>query len=180
MSARLVKDSKDRPHRVLHQEMRMSCGPACVAMTEEAYKQQCIRNAEERVRNLSQKYPGHFTAGGGTTINNLADVMRVEGIPTYKPVQIPRKSMFSYFHHYCRQRTPIIAQVLWLQPETITMMTHFTLLKHVDSDNRMVFLDPLHDVVELHRDQLSEHFHYRSASGSNGELTGWMVIPHLR
>ncbi|MGH9820912.1 MAG: hypothetical protein ACRD43_12140 [Pyrinomonadaceae bacterium] len=179
MPPRFVKDSRDRTHYVWHQEMRMSCGPACVAMAEEAYRQQRTENAEARVRQLSQKYPGHFTATTGTTIMNLADVMRVEGIPTYKPVQIPRKTMFSYFHHYCRRRTPIIAQVLWLQPDSITMMTHFTLLKQVDTDNRMIFLDPLHDVVEVHRDQLTEHFHYRSASGSNGELTGWMVIPHL-
>ncbi|HYJ92596.1 MAG TPA: papain-like cysteine protease family protein [Pyrinomonadaceae bacterium] len=179
MPARYVKDSKGRMHYIWHQEMAMSCGPASVAMTEEAYKKKCIVNAEARVREISQKYPGKFTAGGGTGIDNLASVLQEEGVPVYKPMLAAKEKMFSYFWAYVRPRTPIIAQVMWLQPASITMQTHFTVLKQIDHDHRMIFLDPLFDVVEVPRAQLSERFTYIASSGQTGQLTGWMVIPRL-
>jgi predicted double-glycine peptidase len=161
MAARIVKDSRNRSHRVLHQQMRMSCGPACVAMTEEAYKQQNIDNAEERIRGLSQRYSGSFNAVRGTTINNLADVLRAEGVPTYQPVRVNKDRLLAYFRTYCGPRTPIIAQLMWLQPEAITMMTHFIVLKQIDRDNRMIFLDPLNDVVEVSKEQFADPVNYR-------------------
>src|SRR6185369_3040648 len=180
MGARFVQDSRNRTHYVWHQEMAMSCGPACIAMTEQAYYQKNIENAETRVRDLSQKYPGNFNVRSGTTIENLATVLRAEGIPTYKPVQLKKADLFSYFRHYVRPRTPVICQLLWLQPESVTMMTHFVLLKQVDPDSRMIFLDPLNDVVEVSYDQLvKERVNYRANGGYNGQLTGWIVVPHL-
>lgn len=179
MAGRWVKDSRDRAHYVLHQERRMSCGPACVAMTEEAYKQKNIGDAEARVRQLSQNYPGKFTEAGGTTIDNLQHVLNAEGVPTYKPVRVAKDQLFNYFRAYVGPRTPIIAQLMWLTPETITMMTHFTLLKQIDHDHRMIFLDPLNDVVEVPRKQLDERVPYVTTGGATGQLTGWVVIPHL-
>ena len=180
MAARLVKDSRNRTHSVWHQEMAMSCGPACVAMTEQAYYDRNVENAEVRIRDLSQKYPGHFDARGGTSIENLASVLRAEGIPTYKPVQLKKANLFSYFRHYVHPRTPVICQLLWLQPESVTMATHFVLLKQVDPDRRMIFLDPMNDVVEVSYDQLlKDNLNYRARGGYNGQLTGWIVVPHL-
>jgi hypothetical protein len=181
MAARFVKDSLGRTHYLLHQEMAMSCGPACVAMTEEAFKKKCFVNAEGRIRQISQRYPGKFSAGGGTTIENLATVLRAEGVPTYKPVQVKKDKLLSYFHAYVSPRTPIITQILWLQPETITMMTHFVVLKQIDADKRMNFLDPLNDVVEVPHDQfVHEPLNYQTGSGAKGQLTGWIVVPHVR
>ncbi|MEP7075322.1 MAG: papain-like cysteine protease family protein [Acidobacteriota bacterium] len=181
MAARYVKDSRDRSHYVLHQEMRMSCGPACVAMIEDAFKQKCMNNGEVRIRQISQNYPGKFTAAGGTGIDNLAAVMRAEGIPTYAPVHVPKGRLFAYFRTYVGPRTPIIAQVMWLQPETITMMTHYTVLKQIDIDNLMIFLDPMNDVVEVPHEQLvKETYTYQTKGGSKGQLTGWIIVPHLR
>ena len=157
----------------------MSCGPASVAMTEEAYKKKCIVNAEGRIRELSQRYPGKFTASQGTGIDNLASVLEAEGVPVYKPVLVPKAHMFDYFWAYVHPRTPIIAQVMWLQPQSITMQTHFTVLKQIDHDHRMIFLDPLFDIVEVPRAQLSEQFTYKATSGQTGQLTGRMVIPRL-
>src|SRR5258707_8509057 len=113
MPARYVEDSKGRMHCIWHQEMAMSCGPASVAMTEEAYKKKRIVNAEGRIREISQKYPGKFTAGGGTGIDNLASILQAEGVPVYKPVHVAKEKMFSYFWAYVHPRTPIIAQVMW-------------------------------------------------------------------
>ena len=158
----------------------MSCGPACVAMAEQAYTQKEHANAEERIREISQKYPGQFTQRTGTGIENVASVLRAEGIPTYKPVQLKKADLFSYFRCYVHPRTPVICQLLWLRPESITMMTHFVLLKQVDPDRRMIFLDPLNDVVEVTFDQLvKDPFHYTARNGSSGGLTGWIVVPHL-
>jgi len=158
----------------------MSCGPACVAMAEQAYTQKDTANAEARIRDISQKYPGHFDSRGGTKIENLASVMRAEGIPTYAPVHVTKDKLFSYFHHYIHPRTPVICQLLWLQPASVTMVTHFVLLKQVDPDRRMIFLDPLNDVVEVSYDQLiKENINYRASGGYNGQLTGWIVVPHL-
>ena len=180
MAARFVKDSRGRTHYVWHQEMAMSCGPSCVVMTEQAYTQKTVDNAEARIRDLSQKYPGKFTAGGGTGIDNLASVLRAEGIPTYKPVQVSKDKLYSYFRHYVHPRTPVICQLLWLQPESVTMVTHFVLLKQVDADRRMIFLDPLNDVVEISYEQFTtDRVNYRAPGGYNGQLTGWIVVPHL-
>ena len=161
----------------------MSCGPACVAMVEDAFKEKCINNAEGRIREISQKYPGKFTPAAGTGIDNLAAVMRAEGIPTYDPMHAHTKEgLFANFWAYVGPRTPIIAQVLWLQPETITMMTHFTVLKQIDTpDNRMIFLDPMNDVVEVSHEQLvKDPFSYQTKGGSKGQLTGDILVPHLR
>ena len=179
MPARYVADSKGRMHYIWHQEMAMSCGPASVAMTEEAYNKKSTDNAEARIREISQKYPGKFTARGGTGIDNLASVLQEEGVRVFKPVHAARETMFAYFWAYVRPRTPIIAQVMWLQPASITMQTHFTVLRQVDHDHRMIFLDPLFDVVEVPRAQLSERFTYKTRSGQVGQLTGWMIIPRL-
>ena len=63
----------------------MSCGPACVAMTEGQYKQMCMIDPEGRARQLSQNYPERFTATGGTGAVNLAYVLNAEGVRHGKP-----------------------------------------------------------------------------------------------
>jgi hypothetical protein len=106
--------------------------------------------------------------------------MRAEGIPTYQPVRLAKEKMFSYFWTYVSPRTPVITQLLWLQPSSITMQTHFILLKQIDRDHRMFFLDPMNDVVEVPREQLEkERITYRTPGGATGQLTGWVCIPHL-
>ena len=146
--------------------MTMSCGPACVAMVESQYKQACMIDPEGRARQLSQNYPDKFTATGGTGAANLAYVLNAEGVPTYATTGTGNK-MFDYFWAYIGDRTPIIAHISWA-----TGGGHFTILRQIDSDHRMIFLDPWYDVVEVPRASLPNY------GIPGGTLSGWLTIPH--
>ena len=167
MSARFATDSRGRTHYLLHQEMNMSCGPACVAMAEGSYKQMCMIDPESRARQLSQNYPEKFTATGGTGAINLAYVLNAEGVPAWKTDSLTGTRLFDYFYAYCTERTPIIAHISWSGGGG-----HFTVLKQIDADHRMIFLDPWYDVVEVNRASLPNY------GIAGGTLNGYLTIPH--
>jgi hypothetical protein len=169
MTARWATDSRGRSHYLLHQEMDQSCGPACVAMAESFYKLACMVDPEGRARQLSQNYPGRFTASGGTTAGNLAYVLNAEGVPTYASECVSQNRLFDYFWAYVGDRTPTIAKILWNGGGR-----HFTVLRQIDADHRLIFLDPWYDVVEVPRSQLPNY----NANGASGVLEGWLTITH--
>lgn len=111
MSARWVTDSRGRSHYLLHQELAQSCGPACVAMAEQIYKQACLIDPEGRARQISQLYPGSFDPKNGTLATNLAYVLNHIGVPAYRSEGVAGTRIFDYFWYYCGERTPIIAHI---------------------------------------------------------------------
>ncbi len=170
MSARWAADSKGKMHYLLHQEKKMSCGPACIAMAEGMYKLQCMVDPEKRARDISQQYPGSFDEDNGTKASNLAYVLNHIGVQAYKSEGVGGPKIFEYFWHYCSERTPIIAHIAWSGGGG-----HFTLLKEIDrSTHRMLFLDPWYDVVEVDRKDLPKY----SPMGAAGTLSGWMTITY--
>lgn len=169
MSARFRTDSKGRTHYLLHQEMSQSCGPACIAMAESLYKLKCMIDPEGRARQISQNYPGSFTAAGGTRNDNLAYVLNAIGVPSYGGQNATQAKLFDYFWHYLGDRTPIIAHISWSGGGG-----HFTLLRQIDPDHTMIFLDPWYDVVEVPRAQLPNY----NVAGASGTLSGWVTITH--
>jgi hypothetical protein len=168
MSARFCTDSKGRSHYILHQEMAQSCGPACVAMAEGLYKLACMIDPEARARQLSQNYPGNFQAASGTNAGNLSYVLNAEGVPCYGTVNAGAR-LFDYFWQYCGERTPIIAHIAWAGGGG-----HFTLLRQIDPDHKMIFLDPWYDVIEVPRSQLPNY----NVPGAAGTLSGWINVTH--
>jgi hypothetical protein len=170
MSARWATDSKGRSHYLLHQEMDMSCGPACVAMTESLYKQACMIDPERRAREISQLYPKSFDPKVGTYPSNLSYVLNHIGVQAYRAEGIASNKLFDYFWAYCGDRTPIIAHIAWSGGGG-----HFTMLRQIDkSDHRLIFLDPWYDVVEVARKALPKY----GKGGAAGTLSGWMVITY--
>lgn len=171
MGARWVTDSKGKSHYLLHQELAQSCGPACVAMCEEIYKQACMIDPEGRARTISQLYEGSFDPKNGTRASNLAYVLNHIGVPSYRSEGVGGAKIFDYFWAYCSDRTPIIAHIAWAGGGG-----HFTLLRSIDrSTHRMLFYDPWYDVVEVDRANLPN---YRTNSGASGQLSGWLTITH--
>ncbi|HLA95306.1 MAG TPA: papain-like cysteine protease family protein [Pyrinomonadaceae bacterium] len=172
MSARWATDSTGKAHYLLHQEMDNSCGPACVAMVEETYKQACLIDPEGRARQISQDFPGRFQADTGTTAGNLAYVLNAIGVPCYASEFVPQARMFDYFWQYVSDRTPVIAKILWAGGGG----RHFSVLKEINrTTHKMIFLDPWYDVVEINRADLPR---YSAGGGANGTLEGWLTIPH--
>ena len=151
-SARLVFDSKGRSHYVCDQQYTMSCGPACVAMTEHYYKGMCMISPEGRAQVLSQRYPGSFSLEKGTLTENLYQVLCKEGIKVYSPITVPQDKTFDYFYQYVGDKTPAIALVKWASGGG-----HFVVCRMIDTDHTMVFLDPIHGVVEVARTDLPRY-----------------------
>jgi hypothetical protein len=168
MSAGFRTDSKGRTHYILFQELTMSCGPACVAMAEEIFKQACLIDPEGRARQISQNYEGRFTATGGTNVTNLAYVLNALSVPAYAATDCSAR-LYDYLHYYVKDRTPTIAHISWASGGG-----HFTLCRIVDDDGTMVFLDPWYGVVEVRRSNLPNY----NATGATGTLSGWLVITH--
>ena len=168
MSARYRSDSRGRSHYLLHQEMDQSCGPACCAMAESFYMLACMENPEGRARQISQNYPGRFTATGGTFASNLAYVLNAEGVPSYASTAVGPDNIFAYCWYYIGERTKIIAHIKWKTGG------HFTLLKQIDSDHRLIFLDPWYDVIEVPRASLPNY----NVPGGSGTLSGILTIVH--
>lgn len=169
MSARFRTDSKGRSHYILHQEMNQSCGPACIAMAESLYKLQCMIDPERRARLISQEYPGSFTEAGGTRADNLAYVLNRIGVKAYGGTDVTTGKLFDYFWQYIGDRTPIIAHISWQNGGG-----HFTLLRQIDADHRLIFLDPWYDIVEVPRSQLPTY----NVPGGSGTFSGWLTITH--
>jgi len=135
-------------------------------MVESQYKQACMIDPEARARQLSQNYPDKFTATGGTGASNLAYVLNAEGVPCYASTGVAGK-IFDYCYYYLSERTPIIAHIAWASGGG-----HFTVLSEIDANQRLYFLDPWYDVVEVNRSSLPNY------GIAGGTLSGWLTIPH--
>ena len=170
MSAFFQNDSRGRSHYVLRQELSQSCGPACVAMSESFYKTQCMIDPEARARRLSQLYPGSFNPQTGTMAANLSNVLNAEGVATYAVTLVQHSKLFDYFSYYVGNRTPTIAHIGWANGGG----GHFTVCRQVDSDGRIIFLDPWYGVVEVMRANLPNY----NIAGAAGQLSGWLNITH--
>lgn len=171
MAAVWETDSKGRSHYMLRQELKNSCGPACVAMAEGIYKMQCMIDPEKRAREISKQYPKGFKEEEGTYPSNLAYVLNHIGVRAYKSEGVGGPKIFDYFWHYVGGRTPIIAQIKWSGNKG----AHFALLTEIDrATHRMIFYDPWYGLVELDRKDLPNY----SKSGASGVLNGWMTITY--
>jgi hypothetical protein len=169
MTARFFTDSKKRSHYILMQELAQSCGPACVAMVEDSYKQACMVDGEGRARQLSQKYPGKWTATGGTAdMENLTDVLNAEGVKAYRATWVGT-SLYSYLAYYAKEKTPVIVHVRW-GPNS----GHFIVCPFVDADGTIPFHDPWYGLVETQGASLPAY----APTGASGTLSGWIVVPH--
>jgi hypothetical protein len=141
--ANFYRDSHQQTWGVMMQERHMSCGPACVAMTEVYYKSHIVENMEGRMRALSQKYPGRFTDAGGTSMDNMVDVLREEGVKTFDVLRTDR--VWAYLYKYANDNTPIIVEIDWA-----TGGKHVVVCPYVyKSDWKSIFLDPGFGLVEL-------------------------------
>src|SRR5262249_10090855 len=167
-TARIVSDSKGRSHYVMNKKYTMSCGPACVAMTEYYYfgQRQCAKTPEGRAQVLSQRYPGSFSLETGTRTENLYHVLNKEGIKSYWPTTMSQGKIFDYLYQYITDTTPAIAHTRWASGNG-----HFTVCRMIDSDHTVVFLDPEYGVVEVARQALPR---YRT----NGQLSGEFIFTH--
>ncbi len=169
--ANFYRDSKDQSWGVLIQEKNKSCGPASVAMTEVYYKSQVIGDPEARARQLSQKYPGHFTETGGTYINNLAYVLREEGIKCYDPFYTV--AVWNYLYAYANDNTPVIVQIAWQGGGG-----HFAVCVCVyKTDQKCIFLDPWYGLVERAGSTLPDYSIGTPEFGTTpGKLSGWILL----
>lgn len=167
--AKIVSDSKGNSHYMLFQELKMSCGPACIAMAESFYKLKCMVNPEKRAREISQKYPWKWTAEGGTKSGNITHVLNDLGVKTYKWVDVPDNKIYTYLKHYVKERTPTIANINWSKGG------HFTLVRKVYDDGTIVCLDPWYGVVEIKKDDIPKY----NPPGNSGKLSGWLNITYI-
>ena len=92
-----------------------------------------------------------FTETGGTGAGNLAYVLNAEGVPCYASTGVGNK-LFDYCNYYLSERTAIIAHISWASGGG-----HFTVLSEIDSNQRLYFLDPWYDVVEVSRSSLPNY-----------------------
>lgn len=166
--AKVLSDSKGNSHYILIQEFSMSCGPASIAMTESQYKLQCMIDPEGKARKISQKYPGSYTATGGTDGSNLTDVLNAEGVKTYACFQVANNKIFDYLSHYVKETTPTICHIQW------TKGGHFVVARKVYSDGTIVFLDPWYGLVEVKKSNLPNY----NPAGAGGQLSGWLNITY--
>lgn len=159
------------------QEKGKSCGPACVAMTKVYYTSSIKENLEAEVRQLSQNYPGKFTESGGTSIRNLVDVLRAEGIKTYDAIYT--NNVWSYLYTYAHDNTPIIVHIDWAGGGA-----HVSVCICVyKSDQKCIFLDPWYGLVEIAGSQLPKYTVSDPTgtfgSVAQGSLSGWIVMTYL-
>ena len=166
--AKTVIDSKGNSHYMLFQELKMSCGPASVAMCESLYKLQCMVDPEGKARKLSQNYPGKWTATGGTMASNLSYILNAEGVRCYAATDIPDAKVWSYLSYYVKERTPTIAHIKWSKGG------HFVVVRKVYSDGTIVCLDPWYGLVEVQKKTLPAY----NPAGASGKLSGWMNITY--
>ncbi len=173
--ANFYSDSHGERWGVMIQEKNMSCGPACVAMTEVYYKSSVTANLEARVRGLSQKYPGKFIETGGTGVTNLVSVLREEGIKTYDALHVDPTRVWAYLYQYAKDSTPIIVHIAW------NVGAHFSICVNVyKTDQRCIFLDPWYGLVEFAGSQIPKYTVADStgtfAPVANGNFSGWIIV----
>ena len=170
--AEFYSDSHGERWGVMKQERQYSCGPACAAMTEVYYKQSIVANLEGRIRALSQKYPGRFRDGAGTSMDNLVDVLREEGVKTWNVVRTDR--VWAYLYKYANDDTPVIVEINW-----DTGAKHLVVCPYVyKSDQHCIFLDPGYGLVELPGPSLPAYGFAPGKQWRVGALSGQLIITH--
>lgn len=173
--ANFYSDSHGERWGVMMQEKSTSCGPASVAMTEVYYKSGITADLEARVRQLSQQYAGNWTQEGGTSVSNLADVLRAERIQCYNAFNAQPGGVWSYLYQYAKDSSPVIVHIQWNKG------AHFAVCANVyKNDQKVIFLDPWYGLVELPGSQLPNYW-VGDPSGpfgvyAAGTLSGWIVV----
>jgi hypothetical protein len=173
--ANFYRDSHGASWGVMMQEKHMSCGPASAAMTEVYYKSGIVANLEARIRQLSQKYPGRFTEEMGTNADNLAEVLRDEGIKCYDALAAQPAAVWSYLYRYANDDTPVIVHIAWERGG------HFAVCVYVyKKDQHCIFLDPWYGLVELAGSSLPDYIvgdpTGTFAPVAKGKLSGWIIV----
>ena len=169
MPALFATDSKGNQQYILKQEFNTSCGPASVAMAEDAYKQKCMLDPEGRARQLSQKYPGKWTITGGTSdMENLTDVLNAEEVKSYRATFVGPGSVYQYLAAYAKELTPVVVRIQW------TKGGHFVVCKQIYPDGTIVFLDPWYGLVEVAAASLPAY----TPPGASGQTSGHLVVTH--
>jgi hypothetical protein len=164
-------DSHGERWGVLKQEKKMSCGPACVAMTQIYMSQISTGHMEAKARALSQKYKGAFTEAAGTQMSNLVQILRGEGYPCYDMVNAGPGGVWSYIYAYAKDNVPVIAHVEWSP-----VAAHFVMCVNVyKSDQHCIFLDPAYGMTELKGWELP-YYAAGSPKAAVGALSGWLII----
>ena len=174
--ANFYTDSHGERWGVMMQEKKMSCGPACVAMTEVDSKSRVEANMEQIAREISQKYEGRFEEDTGSTLPNLAVDPAKRGVPCYDAYNFGGGAVWSYLYAYAKDAAPTICHVQWSKGG------HFVVCIKVYKDNhRCVFLDPLlragrgcrFEAADLRRTGSNRHI----PAGRDGEVVR-LVIDH--
>ncbi len=173
--ANFYKDSHGVSWGVMMQEKHMSCGPACVAMTEVYSKSHVEEGMEATARAISQRYEGRFEEDTGSTLPNLASILRERGVPCYDAGYFGGGAVWSYLYAYAKEATPAICHVSWAKGG------HFIVCIHVyKDDHRCVFLDPFYGVVEVVGEKLPTYV-VQDPTGefppvAIGKLSGWVLV----
>jgi ABC-type bacteriocin/lantibiotic exporter with double-glycine peptidase domain len=173
--ANFYTDSHGERWGVMIQEKKMSCGPACVAMTEVYSKSRVDANMEQIARAISQKYEGRFQEDTGSSLSNLASILRERGVPCYDAYNFGGGAVWSYLYAYAKDATPAICHVQWAKG------AHFVVCIKVYKDNhRCVFLDPFYGLVEVVGSKLPTYV-VQDPTGTfppvaTGKLSGWLLV----
>jgi hypothetical protein len=177
--ANFYTDSHNERWGVMIQQKKMSCGLACAAMAEVYMKSQVVADMEALFRQLSQKYAGNFTEDDGTSMDNVASVLRSRGIQNFGNHDYTAGGVWSYLYAYAKDTTPIIAYISWGKGNG----AHATLCVHVyKNDQKAIFLDPFYGLVEFAGSQLPAYTArdntgiYDGAVVARGTLTGPLII----
>ena len=172
--ANFYSDNHGERWGVMIQEKNQSCGPASVAMTKVYYTSKISAGLEAEARRLSQNYPDNFTESKGTgSINNLASVLRAEGVKTYDALYV--KDVWSYIYAYARDNTPILCHVRW------AVGGHFVVcVKAYRDDQTCIFLEPWYGLVQIAGSKLPTYT-VQDSTGTfdpvkTGILSGWIIV----
>ena len=174
--ANFYSDSHGERWGVMMQEKRMSCGLACAAMTEVYIRSQVTANMEATFRQISQKFPGNFQEDDGTSMDNVAKVLRYRGINCYNSYDYGAGGVWPYLYNYAKDATPVVVHISWGKGRG----AHCAVCVYVyKSDQKCIFLDPFYGLVELGAYELPG-YNVRSAFDGavlvHGRLPGTMII----
>jgi hypothetical protein len=148
------------------------CGPLSLVMTEILYKH-CHQNPEKHIYALSQKIPGgwhHDPNDPLAHLQSMAVLLEDDGVRA-KALQRDGSAVASTIQHYVGERTPIILLVAWNSG-----FFHWIVCRRVYPDNTVIFLDPIHKVVEMPLANLPA---YQPSPTSSGVFNGKMVVTSL-
>jgi hypothetical protein len=173
--AEFYSDSHGERWGVMKQERPNSCGLASAAMTEVYIKSQVQASMEATFRSISQRFPGNFKEDDGTSMGNVAEVLRSRGIHCYDNHDYGGGGIWPYLYAYASDKSPAICYISWGKGRG----AHATVCIQVyKSDQKCVFLDPGYGLVEFSGSQLPYYSVADSAGNviARGTLTGPMIL----